>query len=133
MNYPQPHPDPHVVDWADWLPVSYEEVPDHLIDLWSAAWSHDGIVDALMYGEWPCCREITTGPTPRPTPPPPTPPCTCRYGLWYIPGAPGPYRRVDVPGVGKRAHTFAFKISPFCVHHGQGVWFGEALGEDEAP
>lgn len=61
MSYPQPHPDPYVVEWADWLPMSHEEVPDHLIDLWSAAWAHDGTIDAIMYGEWPCCRELTRG------------------------------------------------------------------------
>lgn len=43
------------------VPMSLDEVPDELVDAWSAALSHEGIVDALMYGEWPCCRELTTG------------------------------------------------------------------------
>lgn len=62
MSYPDPHPGPYVVEWADWLPVDPDEVPDHLWDLWYAAWEHDGIIDAIWYGEWWCCRELTTGP-----------------------------------------------------------------------
>lgn len=100
MSYPDPHPNPHVVEWADWLPYGIDEVPDDLLDLWAAAWEHDGIVDALWYGEWPCCRELPPGPTRPPSwlghrdacptqwhepcdcdLPPRTTPCTCRYAV----------------------------------------------------
>lgn len=75
MAYPDPHPGPYVVDWADWLPASYEDVPDHLVDLWAACWSHDGIIDAIWHGEWPSYRELTTG-------------CRCKEAPGWYPGRP---------------------------------------------
>lgn len=133
MTHPNPHPNPYVVEWADWLPYNYDDVPDDLVDLWAAAWAHDGIVDALMYGEWPCCRELTQHAypgQPATRTRPPTKPCTCWYlclvcGLdlthawckqdgvdltWcYHPASPVPHRATG------------FRINPTCPHHGRQV------------
>lgn len=102
MSYPHPHPDPNVVEWADWLPWDADEVPDDLMDLWAAAQAHDGTIDAIVYGEWPCCRELTTG-------------CRCKEAPGWYPGRPaaplcplhGSHRRT-CPGVqwlGRSRHS----------------------------
>lgn len=48
----------------------YPPLPIHppadaqLARVWDAAWDHETRIDALIWGEWPCCRELTTGPAP---------------------------------------------------------------------
>lgn len=159
MNYPNPHPNPHVVEWAGWLPYSIEDVPDDLVELWAAAWAHDGIVDALMYGEWPCCRELPPGRTRPPSwlghrdlcpsqwgdpcdcdQPRRTTPCVCRYDVREVFSA-----TADVDEAGNyqpKLHPprreSRFTINPRCVHHGQAAYgpFGgqriSAIWVDEA-
>lgn len=139
MSYPNPHPNPHVVEWADWLPYNSDEVPDDLLDLWDAARMHYGIVDALWYGEWPCCRELPPGRTRPPSwlghrdacptqwhepcdcdLPPRTTPCTCHYHVGKVFSA---YATVNAEGhyrpVLREPHLESrFEINPRCHHHG---------------
>lgn len=62
---------------TDYPPVPYllDDVPDHLFEVWSIVLGHEGVIDALMYGEWFCCRELTTG-------------CRCREAPGWYPGRP---------------------------------------------
>jgi hypothetical protein len=48
------------------------------------------------------------------------PPCTCRYGVWKIDGAPGPWALIPEPArrYSRRWGTRAFRIDPACPHHG---------------
>lgn len=123
MSYPNPHPNPYVVEWAGWLPIDPDEVPDHLWDLWYAAWEHDGIIDAIWHGEWHCCRELTTDgadgvlswPAGGPAQQLALPPCTCTYALHYVLWC--PTHLIDIPGVGQRGGAYTFRIDPWCPHH----------------
>lgn len=107
-----------MTDYPD-IPLALSEVPDHLIDAWSAALSHDGVVDAIMYGEWPCCHELEARAYPgQPThhSAPPVQPCSCVYhvartpddGVLVVP-APRP-----VAGYA-HADLFMFEPTPYAV------------------
>lgn len=51
---------------------------------------------------------------------PPVPACTCRYGLYRVAGAPGPWITVRQPGIRRpELRTAAFRIDPRCEHHGE--------------
>jgi hypothetical protein len=106
-----------MTDYPD-PPIRLDQVPEHLVDAWYEAWAHWGIVDALWYGEWPCCRELE--PPRRPPswyPGQPDPPrvrvarCACIYVRRYAPA------RLDGVRTSVLDHTL-FLINEQCPHHG---------------
>lgn len=96
---------------------------------WIAAAEHEEMIDALSGFDdpawylWPAVGELTADSCPRPSHPvgkPETEHCTCRYGLYNIPDAPGPWIPVQRPGIRRPEFlTAAFRIDPRCEHHGE--------------